>query len=74
MNAGGCGGECRCAGNTTRVKNDAQCDIEAVPLVQGKDGKCPCGKSADECCHKDEQKVCEHNIAQDASCESCVGK
>lgn len=74
MSTGGCGGDCRCAGNTPDEKKDTLCGAEVMPLVLDEDGKCPCGKSADECCNKDELKGCEHDIAQGASCESCVGK
>lgn len=68
MGAGGCGGGCRCAGDTPEVKDDAQCVIPKEPLTLDKDGKCPCGKSAEDCCHKDELTD-ERNHALDELCE-----
>lgn len=35
------------------MKQDAGCAVEAASLMLDKDGKCPCGKSEENCCHKD---------------------
>lgn len=70
MSAGGCGGGCRCAGDTPEIKNDAACAVPKEPLMLDENGKCPCGKSMEDCCHKDEFSSGEHNHALDELCEA----
>ena len=74
MSTGGCGGGCRCAGDTPDIKKDGQCAVARAPLALDKDGTCPCGKHAEDCCHKDELKEAKHNHALDELCESHDGK
>jgi hypothetical protein len=51
----GCGGNCACAAmqNDKPEVNTKVCIPDVAPILDA-DGKCPCGKSFDECCHKDE--------------------
>ena len=48
----GCGGHCRCndmaLGSSTGV-----CDTPKEAIALNKEGKCPCGKEREECCHKE---------------------
>lgn len=48
---GGCGTHCRCTGDASGTK-DESCAVPKGSIALDKNGKCPCGKSADECCHK----------------------
>ena len=73
MNSGGCGGGCRCAGDVAQIKNDAQCAIPVEPVTLDESGKCPCGKNADDCCHKDELIENGHDALGEL-CESHDGK
>ncbi|OGZ18902.1 MAG: hypothetical protein A2494_03870 [Candidatus Lloydbacteria bacterium RIFOXYC12_FULL_46_25] len=70
MSAGGCGGGCRCAGDAPEIKNDTECAVPGEPLMLDANGKCPCGKSVEDCCHKDELSSSEHNHALDELCEA----
>ena len=74
MNSGKCQCGCNCSSDTPEMKNDAQCNIEATPVVFDEEGKCQCGKSAANCCRKDEMKGCNHDDAIGESCESCGSK
>ena len=69
---GGCGGHCACAAG---AKPDAEmtCKPEGEVALD-KDGKCPCGKSADECCHKDKLVTGQKNDALDELCSPHGGK
>jgi len=49
---GGCGGNCACARVASDVK-EVDCPMPEGGVHLDKDGKCPCGKGADNCCHKD---------------------
>lgn len=70
MTTGGCGGGCRCAGDAPDTKNDTQCATPIAPLILDENGKCPCGKTARDCCHKDELTESDHNQAIDELCEA----
>ena len=48
-----CGGNCACASAST---SNNVCAVPASPIVLDEGGKCPCGKTADACCHA-ESKV-----------------
>lgn len=49
---GGCGPHCRRAGSSSEKEGDS-CVAPKEGVVLDKSGKCPCGKGANECCHKD---------------------
>ena len=65
----GCGGNCACAQNTDE-KNE-ECAPPEGGVVFDKDGKCPCGKSEKDCCHK---KDSTDNEAIHELCEPHNGK
>lgn len=67
---GGCGGNCACA--KMEQKGEKSCAPEGE-ITLNKDGKCPCGKSLDECCHKDEIKA-NQNDAIGELCDPESGK
>ena len=46
---GGCGGHCRC-GNEPANKEGELCATPKGGVALDANGKCPCGKSAEECC------------------------
>lgn len=46
----GCGGNCACA---QMAGKEEECAKPEGGVVLDKEGKCPCGKSADDCCHAD---------------------
>lgn len=64
----GCGGNCACA---QMANSEDECALPEGGVVLDKDGKCPCGKSADDCCHSD--KI-EGNDALHELCEPHNGK
>lgn len=64
----GCGGNCACA-QASDDKDTCASPKETATL--DKDGKCPCGKSADECCHQDKA---DENDALHELCEPHNGK
>lgn len=43
---GGCGAHCRCGSTALKTQ-------EAVCAMPNKEGVCPCGKTKENCCHKD---------------------
>jgi hypothetical protein len=67
---GGCGGRCACA--DASKKEEESCAPKGE-IALDKDGKCPCGKSLDDCCHKDEIKS-TGNDAVGELCEPHAGK
>ena len=64
----GCGGNCACA---QMANSEDECALPEGGVVLDNDGKCPCGKSADDCCHSD--KI-EGNDALHELCEPHNGK
>lgn len=58
----GCGNNCACA---KKVEDNETCMPPEGGVVFDKDGKCPCGKSKEDCCHEDT----ESNGALDELCE-----
>ena len=69
---GGCGGQCACARAEESKKGEATCAPKGTVALD-KDGKCPCGKSLDECCHKDEILAMQ-NDAVGELCDPTNGK
>ena len=65
----GCGGNCACA----REANEEACVTPKEGIQLDKDGKCPCGKSKEDCCHTD-SIVSEENPALHELCEPHNGK
>ncbi len=47
----GCGSNCKCAGGIKA--EDLSCEAPKEGVRLDKDGKCPCGKSSEDCCHRD---------------------
>ena len=65
----GCGGNCACA----QAANDKEtCALPEGGVTLDKDGKCPCGKSAADCCHSDSMEG--NNDALHELCEPHNGK
>jgi|GEM_PF-1927174 len=44
---------CSC-GNGDVKEEEKVCPPVSTKIMIGEDGKCPCGKTPDECCHKEE--------------------
>ncbi len=71
---GGCGGHCRCADQAEVVdgpvtsKKIASCEPPKEGVMLDAEGKCPCGKTPDECCHKEVVFASEFNEALDELC------
>ena len=65
----GCGGNCACA----RRAMEEECAPPEGGVSLDKDDKCPCGKSADDCCHSDSIQKGE-NEALHELCEPHNGK
>jgi hypothetical protein len=64
----GCGGNCACA-QKTEDKEICAAPVGGVEL--DKEGKCPCGKSTDDCCHSD---TIDGNNALHELCDEHNGK
>ena len=74
----GCGGNCQCACGPDE-ETDTTCELPKVGVMLDKDGKCPCGKGLQDCCHKDEIKNAvvgknDENEALHELCEPHNGK
>ena len=70
----GCGGNCACAQADAASKvTDEVCAPPEGGVMLDKDGKCPCGKVADECCHKESIEK-NRNSALHELCEPHNGK
>lgn len=71
----GCGGNCQCACGPEE-ETDATCELPKEGVTLDKDGKCPCGKGLEDCCHKDEIKTTKNdeNEALHELCEPHNGK
>ena len=69
---GGCGGQCACA-RAEEAKNENATCAPSGALSLDASGKCPCGKSLDKCCHKDEIKAMQ-NDAVGELCDPANGK
>jgi len=67
----GCGGNCACAKEKTVA---GTCHADAKTVVLFKNGMCPCGKSKDDCCHKDADDDAAKNAALGELCELHGGK
>ncbi len=64
----GCKGACACA---RAAGQDAACATPTETVSIDKFGKCPCGKSKEDCCHKD---TIDENAALHELCEPHNGK
>lgn len=64
----GCGGNCACA---KAAGEEATCETPVGGVMLDKFGKCPCGKSKEDCCHKDS---IDQNDALHELCEPHNGK
>ena len=64
----GCGGACACA---QEKGQDSACATPSETVSIDKFGKCPCGKSKEDCCHKD---TIDENAALHELCEPHNGK
>ncbi len=63
----GCGGNCACA----QMANEQDtCKLPKDGITLDEHGKCPCGKSKDECCHSE---AIEGNEALNELCEDHSG-
>jgi hypothetical protein len=49
----GCGGNCACAQAAANESEAESCALPEGGVTLDKDGKCPCGKSKDDCCHSE---------------------
>ena len=64
----GCGGNCACA---RAAGEEVDCATPTETVMLDKFGKCPCGKSKEDCCHKD---TIDENAALHELCEPHNGK
>ena len=64
----GCGGNCACA---KKQDEKTACAVPVGGIELDKHGKCPCGKSTDDCCHSD---LIEGNDALHELCDEHNGK
>ena len=46
-----CGGNCACGARNEQAEK-LTCEAPKEGVVLNADGKCPCGKLEEECCHK----------------------
>ncbi|OGZ05207.1 MAG: hypothetical protein A2845_02710 [Candidatus Lloydbacteria bacterium RIFCSPHIGHO2_01_FULL_49_22] len=65
---GGCGGDCACAGSDK--KGVAACSADEKKVVLDEHGKCPCGKTAESCCHKDAIQASTNEALGELCCGS----
>ncbi len=50
----GCGGDCKCTCDAQAgTEKKLECDMLDMQMLVIKNGKCPCGKALDDCCHRD---------------------
>ncbi len=68
---GGCGGHCRCSDekeDTNKKTASPSCASPTGGVMLDAEGKCPCGKTPDACCHKEVVFASEFNEALDELC------
>ena len=65
---GGCGGNCACSGGAAMSAQKGTCAAGGDKVVLNESGKCPCGKPASKCCHKDSISTNETNEALGELC------
>lgn len=70
----GCGGNCRCACGPEDMEQES-CELPEGGVKLDKNGKCPCGKNLEDCCHKDSMESNDdENEALHELCEPHNGK
>lgn len=65
---GGCGGNCACAQSQAEELVVPQNCVPTGTISLDKEGRCPCGKTSDMCCHKDTLADVQKNDALDELC------
>ena len=63
---------CAC-GKQEEAMKPISCSDKVVDIEIGIDGKCPCGKSKEDCCHKDELTKNSQEALEEL-CSPRVGK
>lgn len=62
---------CACGPDEKKIES---CEMPKGGVALDKEGKCPCGKEQEDCCHKDKISFPQENEALHELCEPHNGK